>query len=276
MTYACSHNPHHATPAGYHTQLGLAIIRFRSPLLSESLLFSLPAGTEMFHFPAFPPHTLYIQVQVTGHDSSQVPPFGHPRITARLPTPQGLSQAPTSFIGSRYQGIHHAPFTACHHTHPTHTTNHTPQQGTTHRTHQIRTAQNASRTINPPAPYTLQRNKQQTLQRTLRPPTPTNSADSQMLASTLQLPKPARPIHQSNRQAHHQTHSRIHDHKTQQKPTTTPPPNPQGETHAGESSGPNSVSTPTSTTAHPPRSTPHTHPPDTGEPTPKKTDTEQY
>ena len=31
------------------------------------MLFSLPVGTEMFHFPTFPPHTLYIQVQVTGH-----------------------------------------------------------------------------------------------------------------------------------------------------------------------------------------------------------------
>ena len=60
-------------------------------------------------------HTPYfIQVQVTGHDSSWVSPFGHPRITARLPTPQGLSQAPTSFIGSRCQGIHHVPFIACH------------------------------------------------------------------------------------------------------------------------------------------------------------------
>ena len=76
------------------------LFRFRSPLLSESLLFSLPVGTEMFHFPTFPPHTLYIQVQVTRHHSCWVSPFGHPRITARLPTPQGLSQAPTSFIGS--------------------------------------------------------------------------------------------------------------------------------------------------------------------------------
>ena len=50
---------------------------------------------------------------MTGHDSSRVSPFGHPWITARLPTPQGLSQAPTSFIGSRCQGIHHAPFIAC-------------------------------------------------------------------------------------------------------------------------------------------------------------------
>ncbi len=95
------------------TRIGFSLIRFRSPLLSESLLFSLPVGTEMFHFPTFPPHTLYIQARVTGHDSSWVSPFGHPRITAWLPTPQGLSQAPTSFIGSRCQGIHHVPFVAC-------------------------------------------------------------------------------------------------------------------------------------------------------------------
>jgi hypothetical protein len=86
-----------------------SLIRFRSPLLTESRLLSLPAGTEMFHFPAFPPTTLYIQVRVTGHISSRVSPFGNPRITARLPTPRGLSQAPTSFIGSWCQGIHRAP-----------------------------------------------------------------------------------------------------------------------------------------------------------------------
>lgn len=63
----------------------------------------------MFHFPAFPPHTLYIQVRVTGHDPSRVPPFGHPRITARLPAPRGFSQATTSFFGSWCQGIHPVP-----------------------------------------------------------------------------------------------------------------------------------------------------------------------
>jgi hypothetical protein len=88
-----------------------SLIRFRSPLLSESRLFSLPAGTEMFHFPAFPPHTLYIQVRVTAHDDCRVSPFGHPRITARLTAPRGLSRPPTSFIGSWYLGIHRAPLT---------------------------------------------------------------------------------------------------------------------------------------------------------------------
>ena len=45
-----THNPYPVSHA-----YGLAIFRFRSPLLTESLLFSLPTGTEMFHFPAFPP-----------------------------------------------------------------------------------------------------------------------------------------------------------------------------------------------------------------------------
>ena len=93
------------------TRARFSLFRFRSPLLTESRLFSLPAGTEMFHFPAFPPHALYIQARVTGLASSRVSPFGHPRITARLPAPRGLSQAPTSFIGSWCQGIHRMPLT---------------------------------------------------------------------------------------------------------------------------------------------------------------------
>ena len=79
---------------------GLASSAFARHYSRNHCLFSLPVGTEMFHFPTFPPHTLYIQVRVTAHDDGRVPPFGHPRITIRLPTPRGLSQAPTSFIGS--------------------------------------------------------------------------------------------------------------------------------------------------------------------------------
>ena len=33
---------------------GFGLIRVRSPLLTESLLFSLPGGTEMVHFPPLP------------------------------------------------------------------------------------------------------------------------------------------------------------------------------------------------------------------------------
>ncbi len=63
----------------------------------------------MFHFPTFPPHALCVQAWVTGHDPGRVSPFGNPRITARLAAPRGLSQPPTSFIGSWCQGIHRAP-----------------------------------------------------------------------------------------------------------------------------------------------------------------------
>ena len=102
---------HPTTPAPQHlsaiTRHRFSLIHFRSPLLTESLLFSLPTGTEMFHFPAFPPTTLYIQAEVTGHNSGiKVTPFGNPRIKTRLPTPLGLSQVTTSFIGSWCQGIH--------------------------------------------------------------------------------------------------------------------------------------------------------------------------
>jgi hypothetical protein len=91
-----SHNPAHATPDRYHTRTV-----WPHPLsLATTHGISLPAGTEMFHFPAFPPHALYIQARVTEHDFGWVPPFGDPRITARLPTPRGLSQATTSFFGS--------------------------------------------------------------------------------------------------------------------------------------------------------------------------------
>lgn len=46
---------------------------------------------------------------VTRHHSCWVSPFGHPRIHARLAAPRGITQPPTSFIGSQCQGIHHAP-----------------------------------------------------------------------------------------------------------------------------------------------------------------------
>ena len=48
------------------TRMWFGLFRFRSPLLTESLLLSLPVGTEMFHFPTFPLPALYIQAGVTG------------------------------------------------------------------------------------------------------------------------------------------------------------------------------------------------------------------
>ena len=85
---------------------------FRSPLLRESLLLSFPVGTEMFQFPTFPLPALCVQTGVTPHDGCWVSPFGHPRINAWSAAPRGFSQPPTSFIGSRRQGIHRWLFVA--------------------------------------------------------------------------------------------------------------------------------------------------------------------
>ncbi|ORB79063.1 hypothetical protein BST46_15975, partial [Mycobacterium timonense] len=52
----------HINPTTPHTQplpgcpcMRFSLFRVRSPLLTESQLFSSPTGTEMFHFPALPP-----------------------------------------------------------------------------------------------------------------------------------------------------------------------------------------------------------------------------
>ena len=66
----------------------------------------------MFQFPWFPLPALCVQAGVTPHDGCGVSPFGHPRIDGRSAPPRGLSQPPTSFIGSCRQGIHRWPFVA--------------------------------------------------------------------------------------------------------------------------------------------------------------------
>jgi hypothetical protein len=111
--------PRPSRPATPHRQRHQAIApaRFglfplRSPLLRESRLLSFPRGTEMFQFPRFPPPVLCVQTGVTPHDGCWVSPFGHPRITAWSTAPRGFSQSPTSFIGSRRQGIHRWLFLA--------------------------------------------------------------------------------------------------------------------------------------------------------------------
>jgi hypothetical protein len=53
----------------------------------------------MFHFPATPPTSLYIQPAATSHQTGWVTPFGNPGIKVQLATPPGISQPHTSFIG---------------------------------------------------------------------------------------------------------------------------------------------------------------------------------
>ena len=76
------------------TSLRFGLFPFRSPLLGESLLISFPAGTEMFHFPAWASLSLCIQSRTSGHYPTQVPPFGHPRITACLRLPEAYRSLP--------------------------------------------------------------------------------------------------------------------------------------------------------------------------------------
>ena len=81
------------------------LFRFRSPLLSESRLISVPSPTEMFQFREFASAGLCIQPGMTL--AGRVSPFGHLRIKACLPAPRSFSQATTSFIACDRQGIHH-------------------------------------------------------------------------------------------------------------------------------------------------------------------------
>jgi hypothetical protein len=79
-----SYNPSSETAAAYHAELVWAI---PVSLATTKGMISFPPATEMFQFAGLPPHGLYIQPWVTGHDPSRVSPFGCPRINvcSRLP-----------------------------------------------------------------------------------------------------------------------------------------------------------------------------------------------
>jgi hypothetical protein len=80
------------------------LFRFRSPLLSESRLMSVPRATEMFQFTRFASCTYVFSAR---YPCGWVSPFGNLRIKANLPAPRSLSQAITSFVACNRQGIHH-------------------------------------------------------------------------------------------------------------------------------------------------------------------------
>ena len=84
--------------------LAIGLFPVRSPLLGESLLFSFPAGTKMFQFPAL----------ASGFAGWY--PFRIPGCPIRRSAGQGLfaprrgfSQLITSFVASESQGIHQTP-----------------------------------------------------------------------------------------------------------------------------------------------------------------------
>ncbi len=87
------------------------LLRFRSPLLSESRLISFPRATEMFQFTRFASTGLCIQPGILPK-RQWVSPFGDLRIKACLPAPRSFSQATTSFFACDRQGIHHVHLVA--------------------------------------------------------------------------------------------------------------------------------------------------------------------
>ena len=98
---------HHArNPRRVSHAHGLAIIRFRSPLLTEYPLLQVLRCFTSLRTPR--------TSAVPAHDGWRVAPFGHPGIKAMSAAPPGLSRPHTSFIGTVCQGIHHTPLQATH------------------------------------------------------------------------------------------------------------------------------------------------------------------
>ena len=82
------------------------LFRFRSPLLAESQLMSVPPGTEMFQFPGFAsPDYGFIGRYPKGVGC----PIRTSTDQSLLAAPHGFSQRATSFIASWCQGIHRMP-----------------------------------------------------------------------------------------------------------------------------------------------------------------------
>ena len=80
LIFACRFIDGPSTPADALPHRRFGLLRVRSPLLAQSLLFSLPPGTEMFQFPGFAPRLARCRVR-----TRRVAPFGNPRIDGYLP-----------------------------------------------------------------------------------------------------------------------------------------------------------------------------------------------
>ena len=95
------HDTTHATPARL-ARAWFRLIRFRSPLLTESRLLSLPPGTEMVQFPGCTFRHLCIQCRMTCSQTRRVTPFGYPRISGcvLLPPASRSLPRPSSYSSS--------------------------------------------------------------------------------------------------------------------------------------------------------------------------------
>ena len=148
---------------------GLAIIRFRSPLLTEYPFLQVLRCFTSLRTPR--------TNAVPAHNSRRVTPFGHPRIKALSAAPRGLSRPHASFIGPVCQGIHHAPL-------PTTRPQAMPRQ------QQLRTARrqiitlNDHKTIDPNPLKTWARTKQYSRQPTRKPAIRSRPLSSSQTTST--------------------------------------------------------------------------------------------
>ena len=88
------------------------LFRFRSPLLTESLLFSFRPATKMFQFTGCPPTILCVQMVVHRLITRAGYPIRKSPDLRLIAAPRGVSSLATSFIGPLPQGIHRAPFVA--------------------------------------------------------------------------------------------------------------------------------------------------------------------
>ena len=77
------YNPEYATPTGFHV-FGLGCSPFARHYSGSREFLYFPPGTQMCHFPGFPPPALCVQAGVTRHYPCRVSPFGDPCFIARL------------------------------------------------------------------------------------------------------------------------------------------------------------------------------------------------
>ena len=180
---------------------GLAIIRFRSPLLTEYLFLRV---LRCFTSPRSPHHPIHVQMMVAQHNPGRVPPFGHPRIKARSPTPRGISQAATSFISSWCQGIHRMPH---------------------------KTTQQKTRPTSPPP----QQQQQQQATGPHAPHTRTTEHEKQQRGARRQQ-RCSQPLYKSQT-THHNHHNPPHKGRTRRKGRTQHTPTPKQEAAAPPTGG---------------------------------------
>jgi len=93
--------------------LRFGLFRFRSPLLTESILFLFLRLLRCFTSPGIAQPALCIQRRMTEHYSMSGFPIRKSPDQRVFAAPRSLSQLTTSFIACWRQGIHHVPLVAC-------------------------------------------------------------------------------------------------------------------------------------------------------------------